>query len=57
MLESWLSEIVQEIQQSHKIHWICVSSYKKKSGGARGVIVNEHGDMSSNPGRDWLHFT
>ena len=30
-------------------------------GGARGVIVivvgNEHGDMSSNPGRDWLHFT
>ena len=30
-------------------------------GGARGVIViivgNEHGDTSSNPGRDWLHFT
>ena len=30
-------------------------------GGARGVMVivvgNEHGDMSSNPGRDWLHFT
>ena len=29
--------------------------------GARGVIVivvgNEHGDTSSNPGRDWLHFT
>ena len=29
--------------------------------GARGVIVivvgNEHGDESSNPGRDWLHFT
>ena len=28
---------------------------------ARGVIVivvrNEHGDTSSNPGRDWLHFT
>ena len=28
--------------------------------GARGVMVivvgNEHGDMSSNPGRDWLHF-
>ena len=28
---------------------------------ARGVMVivvgNEHGDMSSNPGRDWLHFT
>ena len=32
-----------------------------KSGGARGVMVivvgNEHGDTSSNPGRDWLHFT
>ena len=30
-------------------------------GGARGVVVivvgNGHGDMSSNPGRDWLHFT
>ena len=32
-----------------------------KAGGARGVMViavgNEHGDTSSNPGRDWLHFT
>ena len=31
------------------------------NGVARGVIVivvgNEHGDTSSNPGRDWLHFT
>ena len=30
-------------------------------GSARGVIVivvgNGHGDMSSNPGRDCLHFT
>ena len=30
-------------------------------GGARGVIVivvgNEHGDTSSNPGPNWLHFT
>ena len=29
-------------------------------GGARGVVVivvrNGHGDTSSNPGRDWLHF-
>ena len=28
---------------------------------ARGVMVivvgNRHGDTSSNPGRDWLHFT
>ena len=42
------------------------SDYTKQSinntqGGARGVMViivgNEHGDMSSKPGRDWLHFT
>ena len=30
-------------------------------GGAHGVMVsvvgNGHGDASSNPGRDWLHFT
>ena len=31
------------------------------TGGACGVVVivvgNGHGDTSSNPGRDWLHFT
>ena len=28
------------------------------NGGACGVVVgNGHGDTSSNPGRDWLHFT
>ena len=31
-----------------------------KIGGARGVMVivvgNGHGDMSSNPGRDWFHI-
>ena len=30
-------------------------------GGARGVMVIVagigHGETSSNPGRDWLHFT
>ena len=26
-------------------------------GGARGVMVNGHGDTSPNPGWDWLHFT
>ena len=30
-------------------------------GGARGVMIIVvgigHGDTSSNPGRDWLHFT
>ena len=32
-----------------------------QSGCARGVMVivagYGHGDASSNPGRDWLHFT
>ena len=32
----------------------------KPNGGAHGVMVivvgNGHGDTSSNPGRDWLHF-
>ena len=35
--------------------------WDKNMGGARGVMVivvgNGHGDTSSNPGRDWLHFT
>ena len=39
------------------LHW----QYPTGLGGARGVIVivvgNGHGDSSSNPGRDWLHFT
>ena len=34
---------------------------KKERWGARGVMVivlgNGHGDTSSNPRRDWLHFT
>ena len=40
-----------------------VQCYRKLSigGGAPGVMVivvgNGHGDTSSNPGRDWLHFT
>ena len=33
----------------------------KMHGGACGVMVivvgNGHGDSSSNPGREWLHFT
>ena len=33
----------------------------KEIKGACGVMVivvwNGHGDMSSNPGREWLHFT
>ena len=38
-----------------------VMNIKGLFGGARGVIVivvgNEHGDTSSNPGRNSLHFT
>ena len=36
-------------------------AYQPLNGGARGVMViiagYGHGDMSSNPGLDWLHFT
>ena len=39
----------------------CWEKPGKHSPGARGVMVivtgNGHGDTSSNPGRDWLHFT
>ena len=35
--------------------------YQLVCGGACGVMVivagNGHSDTSSNPGRDWLHFT
>ena len=34
---------------------------RNEIGGARGVMVivvgHGHGDTSSNPGQDWLHFT
>ena len=40
---------------------ICTKQYKLFYGGARGVMVivvrNGHGDTSSNPLRDSLHFT
>ena len=43
-------------EENQVIFWIVINKE-----GARGVIVivvgNEHGDTSSNPGRDWLHFT
>ena len=42
--------------------WMHINGHKiLVFGGARGVIVivagNGHGDTSSKPGRDWLHFT
>ena len=40
---------------------VMVESVRVPFGGARGVMVilvgNGHGDVSSNPGRDWWHFT
>ena len=40
---------------------LCMGYYITKLGGARGVMVivvgNGHGDTSSKPGQDWLHFT
>ena len=39
----------------------CEHVYMSMYGGARGVMAIVvgigHGDTSSNPGRDWLHFT
>ena len=44
---------VMVIVEVSMVKWFC--------GGARGVMVivigNGHGDTSSKPGRDWLHFT
>ena len=41
------------------VHIICIRC--DAWWGARSVmvivVVNGHGDTSSNPGRDWLHFT
>ncbi len=40
---------------------LSTQQYRVRIGGARGVIIivvgNEHGDTSSNPGRNSLHFT
>ena len=45
-------DIVAGVEQGHTL-----APY----GGAGGVMVivigNGHGDTSSSPGRDWLHFT
>ena len=42
--------------------WVMINDRLTSAfGGARGVVVivvgNGHGDTSSNPGQDWLHFT
>ena len=63
----WSCSYDRMLMSNRYIHLLNTSitdrMYHKASffGGARGVIVvvvgNEHGDTSSNPGRDWLHFT
>ena len=47
--------------QCYKFELIYYDATVYLLGGAHGVMViiigNGHGDTSSNPGRDWLHFT
>ena len=50
-----------------RVHAVKIKKIRQDNGGARGdgdargvmVIIagNGHGDTSSNPRRDWLHFT
>ena len=47
-------------QQNDMVPNTCIIECLKKWGarGVIGIVVgNQHGDTSSNPGRDWLHFT
>ena len=50
-----------DIKWEIKNKLFCDDYNENKTGGARGVMVivvrNGHGDTSSNPERDWLHFT
>ena len=52
IVQSW-----NTLQRLKWIHW----AIAQISGGAHGVMVivtgYGHSDTSSNPGRDWLHFT
>ena len=45
----------------HVYFSVVVSCFAINMGSAHGVMViiigNGHGDTSSNPGWDWLHFT
>ena len=54
--------IIHDIYNNSTLYiyiYIYIYIYVKK--GARGTMVivmgNGHGNTSSNPGRDWLHFT
>ena len=63
LLRTWflrvsLQKILKKDLQPYRIQ---IKHKLTPGGGARGVMVivveNGHGDASSNPGRDWLHFT
>ena len=50
-----------EISVLYSNTWSYLTVCKQMKGDARGVMVivagSGHGDTSSNPERDWLHFT
>ena len=57
------SVMVSQLEVANLQEWVRVSlgASIKKKGVAHGVMVivggNRQGDSSSNPGREWLHFT
>ena len=58
-----LVSVEEESYMESRLH-VCGCCYPREviiPGGAHGVMVivagNGHGDTSSNPGREWLHFT
>ena len=54
------TDLIRRTFEHNWIMWI-QTVYTVHCGGARGVMVIVvgigHGDTSSNPGRDWMHFT
>ena len=52
--------IYTHTKQTLYIHYTHTHTHTQTKGGACGVMVivagNGHGDKSSNPGQDWLHF-
>ena len=46
--------------KEYELNFTLINRYDDSSEGVRGVMViivgNGHGDTSSNPGRDLLHF-
>ena len=65
ILQYWFFSILRELIEIFSmivyLPKYFLLDFRPSSGGARGVMVIVagcgHGDTSSNPGRDWLHFT